>query len=105
MCLECFKLSSFMIREYKFGTHPFEMDAWPVSAGFDQGLYITYPDVEPRDDLMLEVSSTTNLVSGVWSADGVAVTNVGAHGNATLKTGRVPADDPERFLSLDVIGE
>jgi len=87
--------------EYKFGTHPLEFDVWPVESGFDAGLYVTYPDVESRAEVLLEAVAASNLVDGAWSSSGVTSTIVGQDGNAVIKTGSVPAADPIRFLMLE----
>ncbi|MDF7824060.1 sulfatase-like hydrolase/transferase [Pontiellaceae bacterium B12227] len=91
--------------EYKFGTHPFEFNAWPAESGFGAGgLYVTYPDVEARADVLLEATTTTNLTDGIWSVAGVVNANIGQKGNAVLKTGSVPVVDPVRFLRLEAVG-
>jgi iduronate 2-sulfatase len=88
--------------EYKFGTHPFVAEASPVFYGLDAGgLYLTYPDVEARTNVLLEAATTTNLVSGSWTSSGVTETNEGQQGNATIKKGSVPVVDPTRFLRLE----
>lgn len=92
--------------EYKFGTHPLEFDEWPVDFGLEGGsLYVTYPNVESRTDVLLEALSTSDLVGGAWSGLGVATTNVGQRGNAVIKTGSVPVSDPARFLKLEATGQ
>ena len=87
--------------EYKFGTHPFEADAPAAFSGFENGaLYVTYPDVESRTNVLLQATSTTDLLE-TWSSVGVTTTNEGSYGNATIKTGTVPSDAPQRFLRLE----
>ena len=88
--------------EYKFGTHPFETDVPSVFSGFENGgLYVTYPDVESRTNVLREVTTTTDL----WTGTGVTTTNEGSFGNATIKTGTVTSDDPQRFLRLEAVDQ
>jgi hypothetical protein len=88
--------------EYKFGTHPFVAEASPVFYDFDAGgLHITYPDVEARTNVLLEVTTTTDLTGGSWTPAGVTEANEGVQGNATIKKGSVPIVDPIRFLRLE----
>ncbi len=88
--------------EYKFGTHPLEPDAAQVSSQqADQRLRLRYPDVEARTDVLLSSETTTNLAAAAWTTAGVALTNIGSRGNATLTEASVPTDAPQRFLRLN----
>jgi len=94
----------FMINrfEYKFGTHPFEAEPSPVSSGLTNGrIFLTYPDVESRTNILLSATSCTNLLTGPWTSAGVVQTNIGQQGNATIKSSSIGSDASARFLLLE----
>jgi iduronate 2-sulfatase len=90
--------------EYKFGTHPFEADASPVSNVFGSAsVGFVYPDVTNRTDISLEVESSASLTNNAWGTAGITQVDIGRRGNAILRSATLPADSSSGFLRLQAV--
>ena len=88
--------------EYKFGTHPLEVDDPGLRHSVADGnLTLTYPEVLSRTDVTMVPKQSADLSSGSWSEANIYVEDVSAEGNITIRRGSVPTLQDAVFMRLE----
>jgi iduronate 2-sulfatase len=90
--------------EYKFGTHPLEPDASPVSNYYENTrVGFIYPDVTNRTDIVLVAETTADLTTNTWTGVGIFSSNTVRKGSALVYDASIPTDTEQAFLRLKII--